>query len=476
MGHTVQLARTVWKERVRMAFRRRLLHRRQHDVEAFLNTPLITLTFLAIMASTVYACQEVDIFSQPTTICHVSPQGQKRCLTETTEILKMNSFHQEACLRLLYNQTSVKEVRIMWKRMLLTCEKETLTFTRASEQGVMDSKRYKTMGSYIFENRLENRFPICRPWITLTHTVSHPRTNEATIPMFTTAEVLIHFKDKYDMTVTESTPVETQKKQKKSAGLKEEPRKGRFSPKASTSSNVSSTFDPWEEFCRRGATIFQETSKQIEAVKKNDAASLASRDSQLSTIAQRTETLGKVMTDHHEFVKHNLMPATLVGDEQTVQKIMSHISKEITKGTDQIYDSVEEAKNATDVRVDEVELKTRNVRSDVQNVSYESMVREFYVFQTEVKRRLDELGTRQLEILSFLRECRKQESTPHCAATEGVETPDKNGPPLEERRRSDSKTDDARLREAIRENHKELNRVKHEIFSLIHRMKEAQKV
>ncbi|KAK6026676.1 zinc knuckle [Ostertagia ostertagi] len=286
MAHTVRLARTIWRGCVRIAFRRRLFHRRQQDVEAFLRAPLITLTILAIMASAVYPCQEVDIFSQPSTICHVSPQGQKTCLTEATEILKMNSFHQEACLRLLYNQTLVRDVRIRWKGLRLTCAKETLVFTRDSEQRVMDSKRCETMGSckeramritlttltvpptpllsstFIsdstnfalwkmnnkptlqcesheaaqslncsvlpdcdcqpaenkvnclcksldiadhFENRLENRFPIRRPWITLTHTVSHPKTVEATIPMFTTAEVLIHFKDKYDTTVTDAT-------------------------------------------------------------------------------------------------------------------------------------------------------------------------------------------------------------------------------------------------------------------------------
>ncbi|EYC20099.1 hypothetical protein Y032_0023g869 [Ancylostoma ceylanicum] len=124
-------------------------YRRRHDVEAFLRTPLISLTILATVMTATHACQNVDVFSHPTTTCYLSPQGHKTCTSHITELLKMNSFHQEACLRLHKNQTLVKEIRLVWKGLHLTCEKEYILFTRDSVQRVRDSKRCSHSGSCI---------------------------------------------------------------------------------------------------------------------------------------------------------------------------------------------------------------------------------------------------------------------------------------------------------------------------------------
>ncbi|KAK6044196.1 hypothetical protein COOONC_18298 [Cooperia oncophora] len=53
----------------------------------------------------------------------------------------------EACLSVLYNSSLVSIVRVRWEGLYLTCERETLYFTRPSILRVLDSKRCPHMGS-----------------------------------------------------------------------------------------------------------------------------------------------------------------------------------------------------------------------------------------------------------------------------------------------------------------------------------------
>ncbi|VDL69537.1 unnamed protein product [Nippostrongylus brasiliensis] len=111
-------------------------------------TPLVAVITLTA-AIVALGCQDVDVFMQPTTICSLSPKGKKTCVSETTEILKINNYHKEACLRLLNNQSLVRELRVTWDGLRLTCGKQSLLFTRDTEQKVMDSKRCSHSGSCV---------------------------------------------------------------------------------------------------------------------------------------------------------------------------------------------------------------------------------------------------------------------------------------------------------------------------------------
>ncbi|RCN31875.1 hypothetical protein ANCCAN_22331 [Ancylostoma caninum] len=94
------------------------------------------------------ACQHVNVFEHHATLCTTS-NGQERCQVALTELLKINTFHREACLRLTHNSTLVANIRVRWKGLYLRCEQETIYFTRATSLHVMDSKRCPHMGSCV---------------------------------------------------------------------------------------------------------------------------------------------------------------------------------------------------------------------------------------------------------------------------------------------------------------------------------------
>ncbi|KAK5971506.1 hypothetical protein GCK32_018151, partial [Trichostrongylus colubriformis] len=126
---------------------RRLVRRRQrYDVEALLRTPLLAILCTIAVAS---ACQDIDVFSYHDSVCTFSEKGIKRCALETTELMKLNSFNQEACIRLTSRQLVQKEIRVQWKGLRLTCVKETITFTRNTLQRVVDYKRCARWGSCV---------------------------------------------------------------------------------------------------------------------------------------------------------------------------------------------------------------------------------------------------------------------------------------------------------------------------------------
>ncbi|VDK49561.1 unnamed protein product, partial [Cylicostephanus goldi] len=94
----------------------------------------------------VLSCQEIDVLEHHSTSCVISRE-KETCKTSITEVLKLNSFKQEACLRLVKNSSLVANVKIRWHGLRLTCAKETEFFTRATKLSVIDSKRCPHMGS-----------------------------------------------------------------------------------------------------------------------------------------------------------------------------------------------------------------------------------------------------------------------------------------------------------------------------------------
>ncbi|KAK6056296.1 hypothetical protein COOONC_06199, partial [Cooperia oncophora] len=61
--------------------------------------------------------------------------------------MKLNSYKQQACLRLVQNSTLVANVKLRWRGLYLRCEQESLYFTRAANLNVISSKRCPNMGS-----------------------------------------------------------------------------------------------------------------------------------------------------------------------------------------------------------------------------------------------------------------------------------------------------------------------------------------
>ncbi|KAK6031741.1 hypothetical protein OSTOST_02094 [Ostertagia ostertagi] len=119
---------------------------------------LAVVATLAILMSTGYGCQQIDVFSHHTTVCN-SSKGKRICKFQVSEILKINPFKTEACLRLSKNSTTMYEVRVAWKSLILLCDQETDYFTRDTEFKVISSKRCAHMGFCIGRKKCDCLWP-----------------------------------------------------------------------------------------------------------------------------------------------------------------------------------------------------------------------------------------------------------------------------------------------------------------------------
>ncbi|KAK5966975.1 Integrase catalytic domain-containing protein [Trichostrongylus colubriformis] len=126
---------------------RNMANRRDHIRRRRMLIALAILFYLTTpLPYEVTACQQVDVFEHQSTVCSLSKKGQT-CNITTTELLKLNTFKREACLRVLYNSTLVSNVKVRWEGLYLNCEQEMLYFTRPALLKVLDSKRCPHMGS-----------------------------------------------------------------------------------------------------------------------------------------------------------------------------------------------------------------------------------------------------------------------------------------------------------------------------------------
>ncbi|KHJ87032.1 hypothetical protein OESDEN_13201, partial [Oesophagostomum dentatum] len=116
---------------------------RRERISAALAVSLVLVSKSLLQAN---ACQHVNVLEHHSTVCEVS-QGKEHCSFTLSEILKINTFSQEACLRLTTNSTLLAIIKIRWKGLYLQCERESLYFTRATEIKMVDSKRCPHMGS-----------------------------------------------------------------------------------------------------------------------------------------------------------------------------------------------------------------------------------------------------------------------------------------------------------------------------------------
>ncbi|KAK6037334.1 hypothetical protein COOONC_25161, partial [Cooperia oncophora] len=132
------IGRLLWFLCCEIPFQRR--QRRRYDVQEFLKMPLLAIVSVITLSALTRACQDID--SVP-----IHQLELRDVAWRPPKVMKFNSYNQEACLRLLTNQTTQKEVRIQWKGLRLKCVKEEVVFTRNTIQRVVDSKRCAHTGS-----------------------------------------------------------------------------------------------------------------------------------------------------------------------------------------------------------------------------------------------------------------------------------------------------------------------------------------
>uniref|UniRef100_A0A7I4XXC3 Phlebovirus_G2 domain-containing protein n=1 Tax=Haemonchus contortus TaxID=6289 RepID=A0A7I4XXC3_HAECO len=138
---TVILAKTIYCC-IRVLRRRRTSGRNGTRMTSALATALALL----YLVQTTRSCQHVNVLEQSLTTC-TQENGKEICKTSLLEVLKINSFRQQACLRLVRNSTLVLNIIIRWKGLYLRCDQETLYFTRSIHLNVTDSERCPRMGS-----------------------------------------------------------------------------------------------------------------------------------------------------------------------------------------------------------------------------------------------------------------------------------------------------------------------------------------
>ncbi|KAK6040497.1 hypothetical protein COOONC_21998 [Cooperia oncophora] len=101
---------------------------------------------LSATVTQVHTCQHVNVLEHHLTTC--SNNGtHETCRITLTELLKINTFHREACLRLTKNTTLIANIKLHWKGLYLRCAKTTKFFTRATKLKQISSKRCPWMGS-----------------------------------------------------------------------------------------------------------------------------------------------------------------------------------------------------------------------------------------------------------------------------------------------------------------------------------------
>ncbi|KIH47286.1 integrase core domain protein, partial [Ancylostoma duodenale] len=110
-------------------------------------TGFVPLILVILAVHLAQACQNVDVFEMRATTCVKSSDENETCTFDTTQMLKMNTFHRDACFRIQKQGTLLKEIRLEWIRLQLICDKQTDMFTRHTIQRVVDAKRCPRSGS-----------------------------------------------------------------------------------------------------------------------------------------------------------------------------------------------------------------------------------------------------------------------------------------------------------------------------------------
>uniref|UniRef100_A0A183F5L8 Integrase_H2C2 domain-containing protein n=1 Tax=Heligmosomoides polygyrus TaxID=6339 RepID=A0A183F5L8_HELPZ len=114
--------------------------------DARLAAALAIIMFPLQIPSSASSCQQLNILEHHSTVCRTT-NGMKVCSIVLSEVMKISTFKQEACLRLTHNSTLAANVKIRWKGLYLRCNQETMYFTRSADLKVLTSKRCPHMGS-----------------------------------------------------------------------------------------------------------------------------------------------------------------------------------------------------------------------------------------------------------------------------------------------------------------------------------------
>uniref|UniRef100_A0A183GI98 Phlebovirus_G2 domain-containing protein n=1 Tax=Heligmosomoides polygyrus TaxID=6339 RepID=A0A183GI98_HELPZ len=93
--------------------------RHQPTPNARLTAALAIVTLAAPWNIVAHSCQQINILEHHATICTIK-DGVESCSMTVSEVLKLSSYKQEACLRLTWNTTLIANIKIQWKGLYVT--------------------------------------------------------------------------------------------------------------------------------------------------------------------------------------------------------------------------------------------------------------------------------------------------------------------------------------------------------------------
>ncbi|VDO70010.1 unnamed protein product [Heligmosomoides polygyrus] len=157
-------------------------------------------------------------------------------------------------------------------------------------------------------------------------------------------------------------------------------------------------YDLWQDFCSRGAAMFQQTQEKLSKLAKNEAKEEEQLWCRLRKIDDRTEAKERTMNEHHQYVQLNLQPTAVTLQEEQLQQLLSSLTAEAMKISDCAHESIETAKNSILNQMSEMDKEI----SEIQKVSGRAVLNEINklfrrmsAFKAEVIQRLEEVEKKQ---------------------------------------------------------------------------------
>ncbi|KAK6017717.1 hypothetical protein OSTOST_16756 [Ostertagia ostertagi] len=281
----------------------------------------------------------------------------------------------------------------------------------------------------------------------------------------------------------------------------------------------------WKEFCKAGAALFNSVA-QKEALQTKDSEVAANGSADYQQLVNRIEKLEEAVRHHHQFVEQHSSGQNKM-ETPTAELIRSSLAEEFEKINSNVNETVEAAKTVLVIRADDIEHEISNIRTTA--LELHALDLKIAEVRNELCRRLDCIERNQKtlpEIVNLLKDIQTQlnrttsdssssTSDELCVVDESIADEDaaaihphtqaagpedlkeyKDGEdhegnknqnsepqkPSEKADRVDSESKtreeesgDKKIRKEIAETSKSLTRLKHEIFSLSHRIEEERR-
>ncbi|VDL69536.1 unnamed protein product [Nippostrongylus brasiliensis] len=269
-------------------------------------------------------------------------------------------------------------------------------------------------------------------------------------------------------------------------------KKGRLSNTTDQSSSTASSEETpstkcnlWKDFCERGIELFTATQKKV-----SDAEEKETRTTEryFREVTKRTEALEKNLAEHHSYVKSR--STTLMMDEAQMNQLVAHLTKETSALGRSLHEDIEIAKNSVLFRVGEMSTDIDRCRTEIEKTSNNALLHEIKglmeritIFQANVEERLTAIEENQDRLLKVCAKegmiTSKEETVARVAnelrRSEDILQIDEDFGEPEESVKEARKDEDRKILDELAVVNRKLDKTKHEIFVLNHRIEKERK-